>query len=182
MVIALSVLLAAVALLLVAWPLVRGSAARDESQAAAGQEALSDLVAQRDGTLQAIRELQFDRDVGKLTADDFLVFERNLKMAAAESLRRLDAWEAAADREIAAAVPARAAKTPAPSRGATADGSSCPRCGSAIAADDVFCTRCGSDLTSPTPGKAEPDSRFCRKCGRRREAEDLFCPGCGARL
>ncbi len=50
--------------------------------------------------MQALRELNFDHRMGKISDEDFAVFDANLKQHAAETLRALDQWEAQADADL----------------------------------------------------------------------------------
>lgn len=173
MFIVLAILLSAVALFAVAYPIVL-RAGSTQPAAASAQEALEELLAQREAAFQALRELNFDRQVGKITDEDFIAFEANLKLHAADVLRALDRWEAEADAglddALEQAVRAR--------RAALRSGSACPACGRPVAADDKFCPACGAALTAPLPAA----SPACPRCGRPAEPGDRFCAGCGQAL
>lgn len=169
-------LLSAAALFVVAYPiLVKAGATRPAASSA--QETLDELLAQRDAVFQALRELSFDRRVGKITAEDFNAFEANLKQVAADTLRALDRWEAEADdtleqimeRDIAA----RRASL-------TAAGRACPACSRAVSATDLFCGACGATL--PAAAALTAVGNACPNCGRPADAEDRFCAGCGQSL
>jgi hypothetical protein len=183
MVIAFAVLLAALAVLAVAYPIVLGAGSHDRSTETASQQELSELLAQREAAFQALRDLRFDREVGKLSTEDFQAFEANLKLNAADVLRRLDNWEAAADREI------RSTLDSPPGPAAGQDGTvteveirRCPHCESEVAPDDVFCTYCGREVSRAAAAAVTESDRFCRKCGRKTEQGNLYCTGCGSRL
>jgi hypothetical protein len=171
-----SMLLAVLALLAVAYPVLarrRGS----EPAVTPAEETLAELLSQRDGVFQALRELRFDHDVGKITDEDYVAFEGSLKQTAANSLRALDEWEARADLElepaIAEAVAARAASI-------AASGVVCPNCGRPAGPEDRFCGRCGAALPEAEP--AVPEAPACPNCGRPHEPGDRFCAGCGQAL
>jgi hypothetical protein len=168
----LSVSIATAALLAVAYPiLVKGSVS--EPMAASAEETVDELLAQRDAVFQALRELRFDHEVGKITDEDYVVFEGSLKQTAANTLRALDKWESGADRDLDAAVEAAvAARVVALAAG----GITCPRCGQPAGPDDRFCGRCGAPLP-----EAAAES-LCPNCGRPVEAGDQFCAGCGQPL
>lgn len=172
MLIILAIAIAAAALLIVAYPIIARSRAAAPA-ARSAQEELEELVAQRDAVFQALRDLNFDRQVGKVTAEDFAVFEANLKEAAADTLRALDRWETTADEALDTtlerAIAARRAAL-------TAGGRACPACGRPTLADDKFCASCGAALPAPDV------SQVCPQCGRPREPADRFCGGCGAAL
>lgn len=173
--IVLAALLSGAALFVVAYPvLTRTGAAQPETSTAS--ESLQELLAQRDAALQALRELSFDRQVGKITEEDFVVFEANLKRTAADRLRALDEWEAQSDkvldRLLERAVTVRRESL-------QADGRTCPRCGRRAATEDKFCAGCGASLPA---AQAVNAANECPKCGRPHEPGDRFCAGCGGPL
>ncbi len=211
MVIVFAVLIAAAALLVVAYPIVRSSrmdlssigegpapgspliaasASRGEGEEPGGgysqlgaqpnMERLEELLAERENAIQALRELSFDRQVGKLTAEDYAAFETNLKLTAAGTLRALDQWEMQADRALEAFENGDlAARTEAVRRGTIVCGS----CGRASPASDRFCGACGAALTpAPAPPALADDPLRCPHCKRAAEPGDHFCAGCGKPL
>ena len=176
MFIVLAILLVIAALAAVAYPVIRRTAAAGPETTSA-QETLDELLAQREAGMQALRELNFDHRVGKITDEDFVAFEASLKRNAANTLRALDQWEAEADdvldqtleREIAAR------------RAALSTGTiPCPSCGRPASAADKFCASCGASLAEARP-VATP-ANTCPKCGRAVEPGDRFCAGCGQSL
>lgn len=177
MFIILTIVVVAAALAFVAYPIIAKSRAAQPMAASASEE-LAELLARRDATFQALRDLNFDRQVGKVTAEDFVVFEANLKAAAAEALAALDAWEAAADRKLDAMLE----RAIAARRAAMASGRTCPACGRPAAAEDKFCAGCGAALPAVEPKPAPATGQLCPKCGRPAGPTDRFCGGCGAAL
>jgi len=137
------------------------------------------LLARRDAVFQALRDLNFDHQVGKVTDDDFAVFEANLKEAAADTLAALDQWEAAVDRAMNAALDREIEIRQAE----LLDGARhCPRCNRPALAEDKFCAGCGAPLPTAEAKPAPAAPRFCRKCGRPAAPNDRFCGDCGASL
>ena len=98
MFIVLAILLTAAALLAVAYPILAKAPAAKPATTAT--ESLDELLGQRDAAMQALRELNFDHRVGKISDEDFVVFDASLKHEAAETLRALDQWEAQADADL----------------------------------------------------------------------------------
>ena len=108
--------------------------------------------------LRAIKELEFDRAMGKVSADDFREMRDRLRARAITLMRQLDAAPAhreAIERELAerldgltAGVDADADGSPAPSvsPAAAAGGRACPECAAANDADARFCKSCGVRL------------------------------------
>ena len=176
MFIALALLLSIAALMAVAYPIV-ANMRQDAPAVSSAFEELDELLARRDAAFQALRDLGFDRQVGKITDEDFQVFEANLKQVAADTLRDLDAWEARTDddldleQEIAARRAALATS-----------GRACPACGHPAATDDAFCAKCGQPLTQKSRVAAIQETAACPHCGRPFEPGDRFCAGCGQAL
>lgn len=177
MFIVLAILLSAVALFAVAYPIVLRSGSAQPAIASA-RETLEELLAQREAAFQALRELAFDHQVGKITDEDFVAFEANLKLHAADVLRALDRWEAEADADLDDALEQAVRARRAALRESQDDSVACPACGSPAAADDKFCPACGATLTAPQPAA----SPACPRCGRPAEPGDRFCAGCGQAL
>jgi hypothetical protein len=178
MLIILAIVMSIGALLIVAYPIIAKSR-NVEPAASSAQEELDELLARREAAFQALRELNFDHRVGKVSDEDFAVFEANLKEVAVGSLEALDDWEAESDLildpVLERAIDARRAALLGSER-------SCPSCGRPAFADDKFCAACGSALPAeiPRPVIADPDT--CPKCGRPYAPDDRFCGHCGAQL
>lgn len=184
----LGVLLALVALIVLAYPILRrGPSAAFPAEAGSSalvglqlnQEQLDELLARREAALQSLRELNFDRQVGKVSEEDFGAFETNLKLNAAGAYRALDEWEAEADRCLG----------PTLIRDYTIrleslrQGSACPACGRRAGANDRFCAGCGASLPAePLVGGPSVAPAACPGCGRSAEQGDRFCAGCGRPL
>jgi hypothetical protein len=101
-------------------------------------------------TLRAIKELEFDRAMGKLSAADFEEMAGRLRARAMSLMRQLDATSAyreLIERDLAARLRREAppvAPGPAPDA-APASPTACA-CGTHNDADAAFCKRCGTRL------------------------------------
>ncbi len=144
----------------IAYPLF--TASPDES--AEEPNALDGLAAQRDSAYDAIRDLDFDFQLGKLSPSDHAALREKYTGRAATALRQIDALdENGADAPIEEAVAQlRAAKLAAPpaddalerevarlraSKAAPA-GLRCANCGTPYLAGAAFCAKCGNKLTT----------------------------------
>jgi uncharacterized OB-fold protein len=182
--------LIALAFYLVAMPLLQYArqSGPTSAQFATEQERLDELLAQREAAFQALRELNFDHKVGKVSDEDFIAFEGNLKQHAADTLRALDEWEAAADDdldlEMEAEIEARRHALAAPANGHDAPGLPCPTCGKPALGSDRFCSSCGADLTLARVHVAAPPviAHACPACGQPYQPGDRFCGNCGQPL
>jgi len=124
--------------------------------------------------LAALKEIEFDRETGKLSDEDYAFLKGKYSGAALEALRGEAAAEAsvagqgACDVEamVAARVRAlRSAVSSAPPGAAT-----CPACGARPEPDAVFCSTCGRRLLqggacAGCGAELGPGSRFCERCG-----------------
>ncbi len=126
--------------------------------------------------LAALKEIEFDRETGKLSDADYAFLKTRYTAEALEALRTED--EAATDDiETLIATKVRSLRSPsasaAPSAGQPAQlglGLSCNACGPRPEPDALFCSSCGRRLTSSSP---------CIGCGAPMVPGGLFCEGCG---
>jgi double zinc ribbon protein len=131
--------------------------------------------------LTALKEIEFDRETGKLSDADYDFLKAKYTAAALEALRLESVTDEPAggsdDVEAMIAAKVRAlrsasASPPSDDRSAfTTTSRACPTCGPRPEADAVFCSTCGHRL--PTGSACDrcgaallPDSRFCEACGR----------------
>lgn len=126
--------------------------------------------------LAALKEIEFDRETGKLSDEDYAYLKNKYTGAALAALRNEDASPAASagegggvgDVEVLIAARVRALRSAATS--APPGAPACPTCGPRPEWDAVCCSSCGVRLL---PGGAcagcgaglEPASRFCERCG-----------------
>lgn len=113
----------------------------------------------RGQALLALKEIEFDRETGKLSDDDYEMLKARYTSRALEALREDDRPDGAA----AAAVRVAA-------RGDTAVAAVCPTCGPRPEEDAAFCSSCGTRL---------PTGRDCRGCGAAVAPGAGFCESCG---
>jgi rRNA maturation endonuclease Nob1 len=127
--------------------------------------------------LTALKEIEFDKETGKLSDADYEYLKRKYTAAALDALRHEP--EAVASDDIEAMVAAkvralRSASAVIPSDASTPPPGSapaCTTCGPRPEPDAIFCSSCGRRLSPRSVcdrcGAAlSPDSRFCESCGR----------------
>lgn len=154
-------LLLAMAVAVVAWPLLRE---RRDGQAVYEAELTADAVLeldplvelqeQRDAVYQAIKDLEFDHQVGKVAEADYQAFDAQLKEQAVGILKQIDALRAAeADPQLGLRLEAEIAAlrrvdgyAPTAASVAAASTKFCPQCGRPCAPGDRFCGGCGTAL------------------------------------
>jgi hypothetical protein len=154
------------------------------------------LLAEREQVLTALRDLDFDHAMGKITDEDHAPQRAALVAQGVSLLKQLDALGVSTARPAAArtadaveaAVAQRRARTTAPAGMVDQDiearvaerralgaggGVTCAECGTQAGAGDRFCPKCGARLPEPV---------VCAQCGRPAVAGDRFCAGCGQPL
>ncbi len=113
-----------------------------------------DPAEQRLATLTALRDLDFDFQVGKVSEDDYTGLRARLVAEAARYLQNDK------DDEIETLIQARKASK--------AKASACATCGETLDAGIQFCPHCGTAAGTS-----------CPSCGKNVKAGDLFCSSCG---
>ena len=186
----LGTVLALGALTLVLSPLLSGEAevrADDEKSVAAEVARVRAARAKRsgrdeeqlDGAVAALREIEFDRETGKLSDSDYAELKTRYTREALAELRASDAREVSAAGVVVGAV-AVVVPTPADDadpveaaiRRARDNQRSCGVCGPRPEPDATYCSSCGRYL----PGA-------CAKCGTNVDlVGSRFCGGCGDQL
>jgi hypothetical protein len=127
-------------------PLARG--ARDERGAAVEGRARVALEREKTFVLRSIKELEFDRAMGKISDGDFAEMVSRLRARAMDLIRQLDAGAIVhgdeIDRELAKRL-ARAVE-PRPPAALAAARLRCPSCLRVSSPGARFCDRCGEKL------------------------------------
>ena len=162
------------AVAIVAYPLFKQSNELDAAFVGANDPVLEGLVSQRDAMYSAIKDLESDHALGKLSDADYKSLRAKYEAKAVAILQELDHAvgskpgtprvrdDDAVEREIARL-----------RRGAAANGAlKCFKCGTPHATEDVFCAKCGASLRGAR----------CPSCGKRAAVGDKFCAKCGKTL
>jgi hypothetical protein len=157
-----AVLLGVLALWLVLWPMLSPGGAAPRPEEPPDPEETARGVA-----LTALKEIEFDRETGKLSDVDYAFLKEKYTAAA------LDALRAEAPDDIEAMVAARVRVLRATPVQADSSMPACPTCGPRPEPDAVFCSTCGQRL--PVVGR-------CNHCGAALAPEGRFCEGCGSRV
>ena len=156
-----ALLLIGIAAAAIAWPLVQERSGMPEyaigGEAGVVADPLVELTGRRDSVYQAIRELRFDHQVGKVSEADYKVFDAQLKGQAVAVLKEIDGLKRAEadpnlDTQIEAEIAALRSNGQAPSSalaaqaGPVAPVNFCPKCGTKVKPGDQFCGKCGTTL------------------------------------
>jgi membrane protease subunit (stomatin/prohibitin family) len=125
---------------------------RPAHAAAAIDPTLEKLLSAREATYSAIKDLEADHAMGKLSNADYSHLRAKYEAKALTILQRLDAVQVNTQQTPHTAAP---------------DGA-CGQCGTPIVPGAKFCRRCGASLASTCASCGAPvaaDSKFCRQCG-----------------
>lgn len=154
----LALIISLAALAYVLWPLIDPNA----DVVVVEDDRLTELISRKDALLSAIKDLEFDYQVGKLSEEDYQRFNQRLRRQAVAYIQQIEklAPETASLDEALEAEIARQRQVQ--------DGRS--------GAADAKPARPG-----PRPQKepATPKVRFCTNCGQPVEPTHKFCANCG---
>lgn len=162
------------AIAIVAYPFFKPSSGRGAAFGSASDPMLEGLVGQRDAMYSAIKDLENDHALDKLSDADYRSLRAKYEAKAVAILQELDHVvgshpRAARDDDAVEREIARLRRAAAPAeRGAL----KCGKCGTPHAAEDVFCAKCGASLRGAR----------CPSCGKRAAVGDKFCSKCGKTL
>lgn len=164
----LALVLAGGALWLVLNPLFR-----PESIAPDVYEPLDPMETRKGAAVAALKEIEFDRETGKLSDGDYSELYARYSTEAIEAMRAEDAVPAPATGSTEDAIEAMVAAdvmTLEATGGSAAGSPSCPTCGPRPESDAVFCSECGKLLPHPAQciqcgAPLEPAGKFCGRCG-----------------
>ena len=134
------------------------------------QEPIDPEETPRGVALLALKEIEFDRETGKLSDADYRYLKDKYTAEALEAIRNEEGAAVPDDVEALIAHRVRALRSAAAT--APPDAPACPSCGPRPEPDAVYCSTCGGRLPAPAAcancGAAlSPDSRFCEGCGNR---------------
>jgi hypothetical protein len=130
--------------------------------------------------LAALKEIEFDRETGKLSDEDYELLKAKYTVAAVEALRGeqaglvsndIEALIAAKVRSLRSATATAPLDTSSPRSVTSGSAPACDRCGPRPEPDALFCSTCGRHLPAPQycdrcGAGLVPGSRFCEACGR----------------
>jgi len=133
------------------FPLLRSNSPETAINSAK-DEAVGQLEHQKEEAYAAIRELEFDQNMGKISKQDFEMLKKQYMLEAVEYLKKIDEWQA----------------TP----------SSGKEIGEANIMDEI--EREVSALRNT--GESKELDVFCVRCGTKSSSLKRFCSSCGAKI
>jgi hypothetical protein len=121
----------------------------DDSTSMIGQRTRVALEREKMLALRSIKELEFDRAMGKLSDSDWSEMSGRLRARASRLMRQLDAgsgYREQIERELAKRLGSRPAANDTPSVQSSPSVAACRSCATVNDADAKFCKNCGSQL------------------------------------
>ncbi len=119
------------------------------------------LVARKVALVQALRDIEYDYETNKISADDYQRFKKSCERQAIGVMRRLDQihgadkdWDAVIEQAVAERIGATDAtadrpSSPEPDSPASSDDhrpDACNECHAQLKDDDRFCSQCGAPV------------------------------------
>jgi rRNA maturation endonuclease Nob1 len=102
--------------------------------------------------LAALKEIEFDRETGKLSDADYEYLKAKYTSAALEALRREPREPLSSDVEALIAARVRALRSASAATSSNTSALACVTCGPRPEPDAVFCSTCGGALGAGRPG------------------------------
>jgi DNA-directed RNA polymerase subunit M/transcription elongation factor TFIIS len=169
-------------------------------------QTLEEYQARYQASLAAIRDLMFDHEMGKVSAEDYQILLQKTKLEAAEIRHQIDRLSQRGEANIDPALEAEIETLLAQMKGSplndnetlrqeveaeievlknikfdpTVGDLTCPNCDNLLEVGDAFCSSCGQALADHETKAEEKD--VCPKCGYTFQPDDAFCAKCGTVL
>jgi|GEM_PF-978149 len=160
-----------IAILVVAVPFVMNPLVNErEKQPVKTTNLKKDEKGGQKDALEAIRDLDFDFETGKVTREDYETLRAQLVLEAAEYIQ----VKQQEDEKIEAMIRARLKQVKSAVK--------CERCGGEIRPQDLFCPACGYAAQVQSESREPKVQLTCQGCGKTIKASDLFCTSCGRRV
>ena len=132
---------------IIAYPYFKTSRELDVSFASATDPVVETLVVQRDATYAAIKDLEFDHAMSKLSDVDYKSLRSKYEAKAVAILQELDSMTAARKRNPRMTLTDESIEAQVHQlRGGAAKVVTCVKCGVRAAPSDRFCAKCGAPI------------------------------------
>jgi hypothetical protein len=165
----LTIVLAAIISLLAVYFTVSPLLKEGRSTLVLDDDKFTELLGRKDATLQAIKDLEFDYQVGKMSQEDFQRLDQRLRRQAIAYLQQIEKIAPASatlDEQLEAIIAQfrQTSQPPLSSVAVPGNGESpveavstaqatlfCTQCGKPVAAEHKFCAHCGTPIPRPDP-------------------------------
>ncbi len=178
-----ALVLSLAALAFVVWPLLKPGPAPIMVE----DDRLAELLGRKDAVFKAIKDLEFDYQVGKLSEEDYQLYDQRLRRQAVGLLQQIEQvapMSANLDSELEAEIaqrrrvlePAAAPVSMKPVPVLAAASAAAPMAAQA----PVMAVASGASVANGnTNASSDSAVRFCTNCGTKLEVHHKFCANCG---
>jgi ribosomal protein S27AE len=182
---AFALLLSLAALAYVVWPLLNSGPAPVMVE----NDRLTDLLGRKDAVMTAIKELEFDYRVGKLSAEDYQVYDQRLRrqaIALIQQIEQIAPESSGLDIEMEAEIARRRKTQEAKAAPPASNGSGIDPIEAEIALRRKVIQPAPVLVAQPIPisvaagAGVQTGIRFCTNCGNVLDSQHKFCANCGA--
>jgi predicted RNA-binding Zn-ribbon protein involved in translation (DUF1610 family) len=195
-----SLILTGGALAFILYPLWRQSRSAASFHLNHSGQTLEEYAARYQAALAAIKDLMFDYEMGKVSAEDYQTLLTKTKLEAAKIRRQIDRLRNNAESDIDPTLAAKIETLVAKLKSSKLNGNetlvrevdaeieslkniqldpetgqpTCPNCGQTFVVGDAFCSGCGHSLAG-----IKTEQNVCPNCGYTFQPDDAFCAKCG---
>jgi hypothetical protein len=177
------------ALAYVVWPLLKPGPAPVMVE----DDRLTELLGRKDAVLKAIKDLEFDYQVGKLSEEDYQLYDQRLRRQAVALLQQIEqvapqsadldsAVESESAQRRRVLDPGRGAVKPVAVAAAATAASPVPVAATVPVSGQTLAVASGVASGAGSVGNGNVSvgaARYCTNCGSRLEAHHKFCANCG---
>ncbi len=176
-----ALVLSLAALAYVVWPLLKPGPAPILVE----EDRLTELLGRKDTIMKAIKDLEFDYHVGKLSDEDFQLYDQRLRRQAVGLLQQIEqvapmgaGLDAALEAEVTRR---RRVQEPGkrPIQPATVALAAAPVVAAPAVAAPVAVTQGAERYTAGETTNGGGGVRFCTNCGHKLDTSHKFCANCG---
>jgi hypothetical protein len=123
--------------------------------------------------LIALKEIEFDRETGKLSDQDYELLKGRYSAEALDAMAADEAVTGAGTGDPEELIAAQLRQLRSARSSGSPSAAVCATCGPRPEPDALYCSSCG---------QATPGAGFCSDCGSPLEAGSHFCASCGSRV
>jgi len=132
---------------IVAYPYFKPARELDVSFVSASDPVVENLIVQRDATYAAIKDLEFDHAMSKLSDGDYKMLRAKYEAKAVGILQELDGLTASQKRRARPSISDESIEQQVQQlRGGAAKAIRCAKCGTRASPSDKYCAKCGAPV------------------------------------
>jgi hypothetical protein len=176
-----ALVLSLAALAFVVWPLLKPG----PGPVLVEDDRLTELLGRKDAVLKAIKDLEFDYQVGKLSEEDYHLYDQRLRRQAVGLLQQIEqvapmSANVEAELEAEIAQRRRVLEPTDPTRARLVPAAVTASVAMPVTAQAPAMAAAGVSVANGSAsGSSTTAARFCTNCGTKLEVHHKFCANCG---